>query len=70
MKSLTAEKLLEELLSMKDFGHDLSAITINYRTNPDSDVEVVTYVGDDLFDEETNNVLESIVFMADASDYQ
>lgn len=55
---------------MKDFGHDLSAITINYRTNPDSDVEVVTYVGDDLFDEETNNVLESIVFMADASDYQ
>jgi hypothetical protein len=68
MKPLTAEKLLQELLSMKKIGHDLSSITINYRQDLDSEVELVTYVGEDLYDADTNNVLESIVFMSDASD--
>ena len=70
MKPLTAQNLYEIFNSLKADGYDLDDITINYRTDPDSDVEVVTYVGEDLFDEETNNVLESIVLMSDASEYE
>jgi hypothetical protein len=70
MKPLTAQKLFELLNELKIDGYDLEKITINYRTDSDSDVEVVTYVGDDLYDAETNSILESIVLMADASDYE
>jgi hypothetical protein len=70
MKPLTAQKLFEILNEMKIDGYDLDTITINYRTDPDSDVEVVTYVGEDLYDAETNSILESIVLMSDASDYK
>lgn len=67
---MKAKQLLATLLEMQSQGIDLSKVTINYRTNPDADVEVITYVGEDLFDEETNSVLTSIVLMADASDYE
>ncbi len=70
MKPLTAQKLFELLNELKIDGYDLEKITINYRTDSDSDVDVVTYVGDDLYDAETNSILESIVLMADASDYE
>jgi hypothetical protein len=70
MKPLTAQKLFEVLNELKIDGYDLEKVTINYRTDSDSDVEVVTYVGDDLYDAETNSILESIVLMADASDYE
>ena len=70
MKQLTAQKLFELLNELKIDGYDLDKITINYRTDSDSDVEVVTYVGDDLYDAETNSILESIVLMSDASDYE
>jgi hypothetical protein len=70
MKPLTAQKLFELLNELKIDGYDLDKITINYRTDSDSDVEVVTYVGDDLYDAETNSILESIVLMSDASDYE
>lgn len=69
MKPLTAQKLFEFLNEMKIDGYDLEKITINYRTDPDSDVEVVTYVGEDLYDE-TNTELKSLVLMADASEYE
>jgi hypothetical protein len=68
MKPLTAQKLFELLNELKIDGYDLEKVTINYRTDSDSDVEVITYVGDDLYDAETNSVLESIILMADASD--
>jgi hypothetical protein len=69
MKPLTAQKLFEVLDEMKIDGYDLETITINYRTDSDSDVEVVTYVGEDLYDE-TNTELKSLVLMADASEYE
>jgi hypothetical protein len=69
MKPLTAQKLFEVLNEMKIDGYDLETITINYRTDSDSDVEVVTYVGEDLYDE-TNTELKSLVLMADASEYK
>jgi hypothetical protein len=67
---MTAQNLYKILEEMKSEGIDLSKVTINYRTDPDSDVEVVTYVGEDLYDSSTNSVLESIVLMADASEYE
>ncbi len=70
MKPLTAKQLLQDLQTLDMLGHDLSKITINYRTDTDSDVEVVTYIGEDLYDAETNSILESLVLMADASDYR
>jgi len=69
MKPLTAQKLFEILNEMKIDGYNLDTITINYRTDPDSDVEVVTYVGEDLYDE-TNTELKSLVLMSDASEYE
>lgn len=65
---MNAQQLLETLLDIQSEGIDLSNVTINYRTDLDSDVEVITYVGEDLYDAETNSELRSIVFMSDASD--
>lgn len=69
MRPLTAQDLLKELVKLKNEGNDLSKITINYRKDSDSDVEICTFIGEDLYDSETNSRLESIILMADASDY-
>jgi hypothetical protein len=61
---MNAQKLLEFLLELEADGVDLSQVSINYRDNDDSDVEVVNYVGEDLFDQETNSILESIVLQS------
>ena len=61
---MNAQKLLEFLLELKADGVDLSQVSVNYRDNDDSDVEVVNYVGEDLFDQETNSILESIVLQS------
>ena len=57
-----------ELINQIEFlcaSHDLDPkdIQVGYRTNYDSDVEEVKFVFEDLFDEVTNNRLESIVLM-------
>lgn len=69
MKPITAQNLLDILLQLKKEGNDLSRITINYRTDSDSDVEVCTFIGEDLYDADTNSQLESLVLMSDSSDY-
>lgn len=58
---MNAKKLLKFLLELKADGVDLSKVSVNYRYDSDSDVEVIKYVGEDLFDQETNSILESIV---------
>lgn len=67
---MNAKQLLNKLLDMQSEGIDLSKVALNYRTDPDSDVERITYVSEDLYDCETNFTLESIVFMNDASQYE
>lgn len=69
-KPLTAEMLLNELLDMRAKHYDLSKIELSYRFDPDSDVEPITYVGEGIYDAETNNVLEELIFMTDASEYE
>ena len=36
---------------------------INYRFNNDSDVIRINHLEEDLFDSETNNILDSVVFL-------
>ena len=68
MKPITAQDLYDFLVELKNEGNDLSQIKVNYRNDLDSDVDQCTYVGEDLFDAQSNNRLESIVFMSN-SDY-
>jgi hypothetical protein len=69
-KTLTAQWLLTELQNMKALGTDLSRVELSYRFDPDSEVEPITYVGEGIYDAETNNILEEIIFMTDASEYE
>jgi hypothetical protein len=69
MKPFTAKKLLNFLIDLENDGHDLSSVLINYRFDSDSDVNLCKFVTEDLFDSETNNILESICLVSDASDY-
>lgn len=63
MKPITAQQVMDFLTDLQNEGEDLSAITINYRHNEDSDVEVCKKLEEDLFDQETNSRLMSIVFL-------
>lgn len=58
---MSAQDLLEFLLELKEGGSDLSKVEVYYRYDSDSDVEAVNFVEEDLFDEETNSILTSIV---------
>lgn len=70
MKQLTAQNLFEILNEMKIDGYDLDRITISYRYDTDSDYEAITYVSEGCYDAETNNILEELVFLTDASEYE
>ena len=68
-KILNAKELLNYLIELDDYyGDDLVNITLHYRTDEDSDVELITGVCEDLFDAETNNKLESILFYNNTND--
>jgi hypothetical protein len=68
-KILNAKELLNYLIELDDYyGDDLVNITLHYRTDFDSDVELITGVCEDTFDAETNNKLESILFYNNTND--
>jgi len=48
---------------VKQNGRTLEDVTINFRRTDDSDVEVCDSIGVDLFDSETNKIIESLVLM-------
>tara|TARA_R110001592_G_scaffold51891_1_gene159334 strand:+ start:906 stop:1100 length:195 start_codon:yes stop_codon:yes gene_type:complete len=60
MKKLTAKELLEYLIDLST-ENDLSNIQVNFRHSDDEDVHQVSIVEEDLYDELTNNKLQSIV---------
>jgi hypothetical protein len=68
-KPFTAKKLLNFLINLENNGHDLSKVLIHYRFDSDSDVNLCKFVMEDLFDAETNNILQSICLVSDPSDY-
>ncbi len=65
---LTAQRLLDFLLSLQQDGIDLENVNIYHRPDRDSDEEIVTSVEEDLFDPETNSILTSIMLLNDASE--
>lgn len=69
MKPLTAKTLLNFLTNLEGNGNDLSKVIINYRFDEDSDVEPCLLVMEDLFDAETNSILQSICLVTDARGY-
>jgi hypothetical protein len=60
---LTAQQLNDFLNELKLNNNDLSKVNIYYRTDSDCVEELVTHVGEDLFDAETNSELRSIMLM-------
>jgi len=60
---MNAKELLNSLIELEEQGHDLENIEVYYRNNPDSDIEYISFVSEELYDEETNSVLTSIVLM-------
>ena len=65
-KPLNAHELLEFLLKLKRQGNNLKAVTVNFRPDRDSDVVSTEEVEEDLYDSNTNNILESIVLVGDS----
>jgi hypothetical protein len=64
---MTAQLILDVLEQLREEGHDLSNISINFRKDMDSDVHVCHAIEEDLFDEETNNKLRSLMLLSDPS---
>lgn len=64
---MRAKELLTYLLEL-DKSHDLSKVEVFYRTDRDSNEERVWHVEEDLYDEESNSQLISIMFLNDDSE--
>lgn len=64
MAHLTADQLMEALIQVQDEGHDLRKIVINYRQDENSLVYACACIEEDLFDEQTNSHLRSLVIMS------
>jgi len=59
---MTIKELKNTLTILENLNGDIDNVEINFRRTDNSDVEVINYIEEDLFDEETNNKLTSIVF--------
>lgn len=50
---------------IKHSGRTLDDVDVNFRFHSNSDVYTIKYVEEDLFDPETNSIIESIVLKAE-----
>ena len=55
--------LLEVEKEVQPYGRTLEDVEVNYRRTDDSDVEQTDFVGVDLFDAESNKIIESVIIM-------
>ena len=64
---MKANQLLKFLQAVdkqvQGYGKTLEDVEVNFRRSDDSDIEQTDYVGVDLFDAESNKIIESIVIM-------
>ena len=65
---MKAKALLQFLTELEKQGNDLARIDILYREDLDSDVREINFVEEDLYDEQSNSVLQSIVLLTDNQD--
>ena len=65
---MNGQELVDRLNAIaKEHNVPLSEIEVKYRVDFNSDVEEVNWVGEDLFDEETNTKLKSVILFCDDS---
>lgn len=64
---MKANQLLDYLLELSQ-EYDLSKVSVYYRTDRDSDEEIVNFVEEDLYDEESNSELISIMLLNNPED--
>jgi len=57
--------LKKAILKLEEEHDNIDHCDINFRYNNDSDVHRLNFLEEDLFDAETNNILDSVVFMVD-----
>jgi hypothetical protein len=67
-KPLTAKKLLDFLIELNENGEDLNKIHLLYRYDRDSDEELIYEAEEDLYDMETNSILETIMFLTNGEE--
>jgi hypothetical protein len=65
---MTARELKSFIEDLEQNGYNLDVISINFRQDYDSEVLQITQVEEDLYDEQTNSVLQSIVLVADSQE--
>lgn len=66
-KPMTAKDLLNFLLEAEK-SHDLSYVVVLYRHDRDSDIEVVYEAEEDLYSENDNQSLESIMLLTNGEE--
>jgi hypothetical protein len=67
-KPLTAKKLLNFLLSLENQGIDLKNVDVLYRYDRDDDENNVYEVEEDLYDENDNSTLTSIMLLTNGEE--
>lgn len=67
-KPLTAKKLLNFLLSLENKGIDLKNVDVLYRYDRDDDENNVYEVEEDLYDENDNSTLTSIMLLTNGEE--
>ena len=65
MKVKDLKKIIKQL---EEEHGNIDNCDINYRHDNDSDVMRVNHLEEDLFDSETNNILDSVVFLNNTDD--
>jgi len=67
---MKAKDLINQLTNVaKKNKISLDDLEVSYRENYESDVKEMNWVMEDLYDSETNSVLQSVVLMEDGNTY-
>lgn len=59
----SAQSLLNYLLELS-IENDLNNVMVYFRTDRDSEVQIVNFAEEDLYDDDTNSILNSIMLLS------
>ncbi len=66
---MKASDLINKLTNLaKKHKVSLNDLEVSYRENHDTDVQAINWLVEDLYDTDTNSVIQSVVLMEDADD--
>lgn len=63
----SAQSLLNYLLELS-LENDLNNVMVYFRTDRDSEVQIVNFAEEDLYDDDTNSILNSIMLLSNDSE--